>query len=262
MSAKRKRSRWDDEGATCKEAGNTKVTAKVKLEDGGRSAEGNATASTSDTSKGAYQPFKWGVKIKTEGDTESKAGSSKEVGGDRGDEWTKKKKEGGPGEKKKANFGLTGALAKDESSGNLRNGVVLKYSAALDAGVPPHVWRLYVFNGPELEETLYIHRQPSYLIGKDRRVSDIILGHSSCSKQHAVIVFRNVEITDKESGSALRVNKPYLLDLKSTNKTYLNGDEIDDSRYYELREQDCIRFGTGKWQYVLLHDNSAKQEIK
>ena len=161
---------------------------------GGRSAEVNATASTSDTSKGACQPFKWGVKIKTEGDTESKAGSSKEVGGDRGDEWTKKKKEGGPGEKKKANFGLTGALAKDESSGNLRNGVVLKYSAALDAGVPPHVWRLYVFNGPELEETLYIHRQPSYLIGKDRRVSDIILGHSSCSKQHAVIVFRNVEL--------------------------------------------------------------------
>ena len=105
---------------------------------------------------------------------------------------------------------------------------------------------------------MYIHRQASYLIGKDRRVSDIILSHNSCSKQHAVLVFRNVEVTDTGNGSVRRVNRPYLLDLKSTNKTFLNGDEIEDSRYYELREQDCIRFGAGKVEYVLLHDKSAK----
>ena len=28
--------------------------------------------------------------------------------------------------------------------------------------------------------------------------------------------------------------KPYLMDLETTNGTYLNGDKIDDQRYYEV----------------------------
>lgn len=254
MTGKKKRSRWDDEGDE-EESSRSSLSkvGKVKQEKGESGLDGGAVATGASLS--LSQPFKWGDKIKVE-EAEGVSAKSPSSNGQAGDDYGKEGAEKKQEEKKKANFGLTGALAKDEKTGNLRNGVVMKYSESLDAAVPPHVWRLYVFQGDDIAETLYIHRQPTYLIGKDRRVADIILSHASCSKQHAVIAFRNVEITDKESGSTKRVNKPYLLDLKSTNRTYLNGEEIDDSRYYELREKDCIRFGVGEAEYVILHDQS------
>ena len=46
--------------------------------------------------------------------------------------------------------------------------------------------------------------------------------------------------------------KPYLMDLGSTNKTYLNGEELDDSRYYELKEKDLIKFGQSLREYVVI----------
>jgi smad nuclear-interacting protein 1 len=36
---------------------------------------------------------------------------------------------------------------------------------------------------------------------------------------------------------------PYIIDLESTNKTHLNGDEIEAARYYELKVKDILRFG-------------------
>lgn len=33
------------------------------------------------------------------------------------------------------------------------------------------------------------------------------------------------------------------MDLESTNKTYLNGNELEAARYYELREEDILKFG-------------------
>lgn len=46
--------------------------------------------------------------------------------------------------------------------------------------------------------------------------------------------------------------KPYTLDLESTNKTFLNGDELEGARYYELREKDVLRFGESARDYVLM----------
>lgn len=66
-----------------------------------------------------------------------------------GDQWGKKsdqppsKKDSGP--KELANFGVSGALAKDESTGNIYNGVQLKFSEPADARTPSTKWRLYVF---------------------------------------------------------------------------------------------------------------------
>lgn len=34
------------------------------------------------------------------------------------------------------------------------------------------------------------------------------------------------------------MNRPYVMDIKSTNGTILNGQKIEDSRYYELKEKD------------------------
>ena len=47
------------------------------------------------------------------------------------------------------------------------------------------------------------------------------------------------------------------MDLGSTHKTFMNGKEIEDSRYYELRERDSITFGGSSREYLLLHDSSA-----
>lgn len=45
----------------------------------------------------------------------------------------------------KPNFGLTGALAKDQTTGNMQNGVVMKFSQPPEARQPTKRYRLYVF---------------------------------------------------------------------------------------------------------------------
>ena len=157
--------------------------------------------------------------------------------------------------KEKANFGLSGNLSKDENTGNIVNGIVMKWSEPLDAAKPEKQWRLYVFKEGDLVETLHLHRQSSYLLGRDNRVADIVLAHPSCSKQHAVIQYRKVKRKDKD-GEVIEKVLPYLLDLQSAHKSYVNGDEVEDSRYYELREKDCLKFGASTREYVLLHDTS------
>lgn len=47
------------------------------------------------------------------------------------------------------------------------------------------------------------------------------------------------------------------MDLGSTHKTFLNKKEIENSRYYELREKDTITFGGSSREYLLLHESSA-----
>ena len=42
------------------------------------------------------------------------------------------------------------------------------------------------------------------------------------------------------------------MDLESTNKTILNGSEIEPARYYELRDKDIVRFGESTRDYVLM----------
>ena len=171
------------------------------------------------------------------------------------------------------NFGLSGALARDEVTGNMKNGVVLKYSTPLDEAKPTKQWRLYVFKEGEIVDTLHIHRQASYCIGRDDRIADIVLAHTSISKQHCVLQFRAVSKTNMKSSDSkgvLDINttdgvldmdcelhpdivvKPYLMDLASANKTYVNNKPIEEARYYELVEKDSIRFGCSTREYVLL----------
>jgi smad nuclear-interacting protein 1 len=150
-------------------------------------------------------------------------------------------------------------LAKDERTGNSVNGVVLKFVEPFEAHVPDKNWRVFVYKGNDIIETLHIHRKSCYLIGKDERVADIQVLHGSCSQQHAVIQFRETEkkaIVDGEK-TTVKVIKPYLMDLKSTNGTFLNGQRLEDSRYYELRETDMFRIGESTREYMILHDESA-----
>lgn len=157
-------------------------------------------------------------------------------------------------QKVKPSFELSGQLAAET---NRVRGITLLYNEPPEARKPDIKWRLYVFKtGEMLNEPLYIHRQSYYLFGRERRVADIPTDHPSCSKQHAVIQFRQVE-KEQPDGMIVKQTRPYIMDLGSTNKTFVNDSPIEPQRYYELREQDTIKFGNSSREYVLLHENSA-----
>ena len=163
-------------------------------------------------------------------------------------------------DKVKADFGLSGALAKDEVTGNTLHGIVLKFVEPADARPPTKRWRFYVFKGdsPDPVETLHVHRLSAYLVGREKKICDMYMRHPSLSKQHAVLQFRAKEIAnDAEPGAPpTRLVLPYIMDLGSTNGTFLNGERIEAQRYIELREQDALKFGESSREYVLLHDKS------
>lgn len=173
--------------------------------------------------------------------------------------------------KVKANFGLSGALANDDQTGNVRHGITLKFSEPPEARIPNTRWRLYVFkkentdkgtskdgaNSGELLETLHISKQSSYLFGRELEIADIPVHHPSLSKQHCVLQYR--ALMDKVDGK-LRC-KPYLMDLGSTNGTFINGVRLEDARYYELRKGDVITLGASTREYVLLTENTTSTDL-
>ena len=49
---------------------------------------------------------------------------------------------------------------------------------------------------------------------------------------------------DYQTTIQTRFVKPFLMDLETEGKTYLNGEEIEPAKYYELLEKDVLRFGS------------------
>ena len=78
------------------------------------------------------------------------------------------------------------------------------------------------------------------MFGRERKIADIPTDHPSCSKQQAVIQYRKT-VVRKE-----RAIRPYLMDLDSTNGSYINNEKIEPQKYYELMEQDLIKFGNSR----------------
>lgn len=107
-------------------------------------------------------------------------------------------------------------------------------------------------------QTLYIHRQSAYLIGRDRKIADLPVDHPSCSKQHAVLQYRLVPFTRDDGSTGKRI-RPYIIDLESANGTYINNKRIDAKKYVELLEKDVIKFGYSSREYVMLHENSKDE---
>ena len=156
------------------------------------------------------------------------------------------------------NFGLSGALAKET---NTVNGVVLVYTEPVDKAPPPTTkYRLYVFKDGALlrdAEPLRVHRQSYYLFGRDRAVADVPTDHPSCSKQHAVLQYRFRTGFDEASGLETQESTPYLMDLETTNGTFINGERLEPRRYYQLLQKDCVKFGASTREYVLLAEDAA-----
>jgi len=152
-----------------------------------------------------------------------------------------------PEPKEEPNFEPSGLLAVEDNS---KNGVPLKFTMPPDSRQPSFKWRLYVFSKQNEEgKVLHIHRFPGYLFGKDRRVVDVPTDHPTCSKQHAVLHYR----VHSGTGSV----RPYLMDLETVNGTFINGEKIEAAKYYEVKEQDRLKFGLSSREYVLLHTGSV-----
>ena len=224
---------------------------------GGAGAEGDGF----DFSSGGGAPC-WGKR-----DTESGDGGGDDDAGKSGNNLP-------PKEKRKADFGLSGALATDERTGNVYRGVVLKFVEPPEARAPNTRWRFYVFkknkkkeaedsvggedkkDDGDLLEVMHISKQSAYLFGRDRRVADVPVDHLSLSGQHCVLQYRALPDRDDPSGRRLRC-RPYVMDLGSTNGTYLNGVRVEEARYYELRRGDVITLGASSREYVLLTENTT-----
>jgi len=176
-------------------------------------------------------------------------------------------------EKEKVNLGLSGALTADQNTYKVSKtilsrtiikiifqGVVIKYAEPPEAKIPKKKWRFYPFKGEELLKIIYLHRQSAYLIGRLAHVCEIPVDHPSCSKQHAALQFRAVKVK-KSSGRDVLSVKPYIIDLESSNGTFLNNQKLEPKRYYELRERDVVKFGFSTREYVLLHEKSDTNEV-
>jgi len=131
--------------------------------------------------------------------------------------------------------------------------------------VPNTRWRLYVFrkktqgdSKDDLLDTYHISRQSSYLFGRERQVADIPVDHGSLSKQHCVLQYRALpDARSAEFGALPKLRcKPYLMDLESTNGTFINGVKLESARYYELKRGDVITLGASSREYVLLTEQS------
>ncbi|KAJ5158512.1 uncharacterized protein N7500_008163 [Penicillium coprophilum] len=158
-------------------------------------------------------------------------------------------------EKQKPNFNATGRLAAETNTVRVQGGaeIVLKYHEPPEARKPPakEPWRMYVFKGPDLLETVELAERSCWLVGRERMVVDFPLDHPSCSKQHAVLQFRFVEKRN-EYGDRIGKVKPYLIDLESANGSSINGETIPAGRYVEVMDKDVIRFGLSSREYVLM----------
>ena len=160
--------------------------------------------------------------------------------------------------KEKPNMELSGKLTEHS---NTYNGIVVKYNEPAEARKPKRRWRLYPFKGVDELPVLPIHRQSAYLIGRERLVADIPVGHPSISKQHAVLQFRKVPFNRADGTTGFKV-RPYIIDLNSSNGTYINCKRIQSQCYVELFEKDLIKFGFSTREYVILHEESNTREVQ
>lgn len=159
-----------------------------------------------------------------------------------------------PAEKQRPNFSTTGRLAAESNTIKSADGqaIVLKYHEPAEARKPPQSqpWRMYIFKGPEIIDTVELSQRSCWLLGREAAVVDVLVEHPSCSKQHAVVQFRYVE-RKNEFGDKSGMVKPYLIDLESANGTSMNGENVLTGRYLELRDKDVFQLGHSSREYVL-----------
>lgn len=162
-----------------------------------------------------------------------------------------------PKEKEQPNYYPTGILAAASNRVELSDGtnITLKYHEPPEARLPSSRddWKLFVFKGKDVLETVGLSARSCWLVGREVRVVDLPAEHPSVSGQHAVVQFRYVEKRD-EFGDRRGGVKPYVIDLESKAGTALNGEGVPAGRYLEVRSGDVLRFGESTRDYVVMLD--------
>ena len=74
-----------------------------------------------------------------------------------------------------------------------------------------------------------------------------------------MLQYRCIDLKTR-TGSTLKVVRPYIIDLSSTNGTFVNGERIESQRYFQLKHNDIITFGESSREYVFLQEEAAKRE--
>ncbi|KAJ4348217.1 uncharacterized protein N0V89_009589 [Didymosphaeria variabile] len=163
---------------------------------------------------------------------------------------------GAPPNLEKPNFKPTGLLAK---AANKVEGtkISLKYHEPPEARKPPssQAWKVIVFKGEDVVDTIELGVKSCWLLGREVKVVDYVLEHPSSSGQHAVIQFRYVTKTVQDEYGVKKTKgkvKPYVIDLESSNGTELNGERVETSRYFELRDKDILKFAGSEREYVVV----------
>ncbi|KAG7920999.1 hypothetical protein KL927_000243 [Ogataea polymorpha] len=107
---------------------------------------------------------------------------------------------------------------------------------------------LYKFDesSPNGQKIPLINSKSYYTIGKDPQTNDIVVADELVSANHAVLQFRskNSEVT------------AYIIDLDSTNGTFINDHELPPNRYVQVLHKDVLRFGDPESQteFVFIRD--------
>ncbi|KAL9265065.1 FHA domain-containing protein [Drosera capensis] len=163
-------------------------------------------------------------------------------------------------QKQKPSFELSGKLAAET---NRVRGVTLLFTEPPDARKPDVRWRLYVFKGGEVlndgDSRVPVMSKNALEHKRLRNFSLIVtigLGNSN-------VVHVKVE-KERPDGTMSKQVRPYLMDLGSTNKTFLNDNPVEPQRYYELFEKDTIKFGNSssgviKKDYCRAHFSFARR---
>lgn len=125
------------------------------------------------------------------------------------------------------------------------------------------IYKLYIYEKDRTEpiEVVDLGERSCYLIGRaqvsqdlprdpEEPSLDIALPEDLASSEHCVIQFR------KSSQGHI---KPYIMDLNSTNETFLNNKSIPSSRYVELKHLDSVRLGAANgeanYEMIFVADN-------
>eukprot|EP01006_Ploeotia_vitrea_P014109 TRINITY_DN37558_c0_g1_i1.p1 TRINITY_DN37558_c0_g1~~TRINITY_DN37558_c0_g1_i1.p1 ORF type:complete len:227 (-),score=0.56 TRINITY_DN37558_c0_g1_i1:241-885(-) len=164
--------------------------------------------------------------------------------------------------KEEQNFEKSGLLDSETATFKGRD---LKWEEPEDMKRPPAgKWMLFVFKGEEMLKEPYKLRNPAFMFGRDHKICDFPMMHPSCSSQHAVLVFRSVVVevpldkNNPDKGMTIaKQNRPYLMDLESTNGTFVNKEKIPPACYYELRSKDLFTFGTSTREWVLMDESES-----
>lgn len=123
---------------------------------------------------------------------------------------------------------------------DLRNRV---FESSFD--VPDPIWRF---------DKNSLSKKNSNFIGTNKSTCNILLDDPSCVEYHAVLQFRAIFTKQPDKIRGKRI-LPFIMDLGSSNGTYLNNNKMQPHEYIQVKQGDVLKFGNSLKEYVLLSKN-------